>query len=89
MTPHSKNLFQKVISALTARAVMTAIVIGLFFNGWVAWQIAQHSIDRPLPPERITAKQLRVNEKQRLDVESRLTTYSQPKPALTLPPGLF
>lgn len=53
--------------------VLIACLIGVGWIGYVIWQLAGVYYDQPLPPERISAKQLRVNESQRQAVLKSIT----------------
>ncbi|MBI5466652.1 MAG: hypothetical protein HY975_00340 [Candidatus Kerfeldbacteria bacterium] len=51
------------------------VVAWLIWSGWVAWSTIP---DQLLPPERITAKQIRVNTTQYTSLERGLTSYHKP-----------
>lgn len=68
------SLFQQ-----SSRLLMNiAIVLGLVWLGWSGWQSWEQWRELPLPAERVTAKQIKVNEGQRQQLEQLLTTYRLP-----------
>lgn len=76
------RLLPRLLHGLKRRLVLIVVIVGLGFDGWMVWQGLEQWAEPPLPPERISAKQLRVNESQRVTLEEGLQQYHQPQ-ALT------
>lgn len=68
--------------------ILSIILLGwLAWAGWTAWSTLP---DQLLPPERITAKQLRVNAAQYTTLQTNLTKYHQPPTTtISLPVNKF
>ena len=69
---------RRLLPALTKRLLPIVLIAGLTWDAWLGWQSWTQWADQPLPPERVTAKQLRVNESQRQALVNDLTAYRQP-----------
>lgn len=67
------------------RASLIAIIIGLCLTSWVGWTAWTLWEDQLLPPERVTAQQLRVAESQRQQLLQNLDTYHNPTATGTVP----
>lgn len=85
----SLNIFHQPFAAFRRHAVFIALIVGLCFDGWLAWQSWEQWADRPLPPERVTAKQLRVSESQRTKFVENFEAYQHPAAVPTLPTITF
>lgn len=73
----SLNFLGSLNTKLSRHLVLIVIIIGLGFDSWLFWQASTEWPDLPLAPERISAKQLRVNETQRASLLQNLDQYHQ------------
>jgi hypothetical protein len=71
------NFINGLNTKLSRHLVLIVLIIGLGFNSWLFWQASTEWPDLPLAPERISAKQLRVNEAQRNTLLQNLDLYHQ------------
>ncbi len=80
--PSTRQNISRFASTWSRHLALIALLIGLSVNSWLAWQGWLLWADAPLPPERVTAKQLRVDESKRLLLTQNLDHYRHP-PAVT------
>lgn len=85
----SLTIFNRPLIASRRHAVLIALVVGLCFDGWLGWESWQQWSDQPLPPDRVTAKQLRVSETQRTQFVENLAAYQHPPAVPTIPAITF
>lgn len=87
--PGLPNFVRHAGLSLTRHAMFVILIVGLLFDGWLVWQSMEQWLDQPLPSDRVTAKQLRVNETQRQELLQHLDQYHQPSTPPTILSGLF
>lgn len=73
----------------TGHATFIAIIVALSFSSWGTWQAWEQWEDRVLPPERVTAKQIRINENQRQQLLQAISQYRTPATPSTVPTITF
>src|SRR5690348_15112459 len=67
---------------LNRHLIFLCIVLGMGWVLWAGWQAITLWTDNVLPPDRVTAKQIHVNETQRAALVKNISLYQQ---AITLP----
>jgi hypothetical protein len=72
-----------------SRLTFYAVIFGLAWLTYIGWQLSDLYADQPLPPERISAKQLRVNETGRRALMDTITTYTTAPAPATVPSPAF
>lgn len=75
-----RTIFHPLRSFFGRHILSIVVLVGLFWIGYIGWLSWKAQPDLPLPPERITSKQIKVNEKQRLELEEKMKSYHQPTP---------
>lgn len=73
---------------LSQPAWLLAIFV-IAWLAWLAWSGWQAWPDTVLPPERVTAKQIRVNTGQYNQLQTSLRRYHQPTAPASVTNGLF
>jgi hypothetical protein len=71
----SIGILHRIGTKIAHHFLLIVIVIGLVFDGWLAWNGAMVVLDQPLASDRISAKQLRVNETGRALLLENLAKY--------------
>lgn len=83
------HILRNLNKILTRHLVLIVIIIGLGFDSWLFWQASTQWPDLPLAPERISAKQLRVNEAQRTTLLKNLDQYHLAAPPAEKSTAIF
>lgn len=80
--PSARAILNYLSRLLTRHAMFVVLIFGMCWVGWLGWTTMQARTDFPLSADRLTAKQIKVNETQRQQLDSALKSYRQPAPAL-------
>ena len=64
--------------------LMISLILSALWLGWSGWQLWKAWPDRPLPADRITARELKVNETQLQQLKTNLDSYQAPADPLPL-----
>ncbi len=81
-----RKQFAPVGAFIQRHVLLIALIIGLLWNAISLWESWTQYADKVLAGNSISAKQLRVNESQRLQLIKRLQSYHQPTAATSVPP---
>lgn len=83
--PHIPTTISRPLAGLVRRLNLIAVCIGIILSGWTVWKIWSVWNDLPLPPDRVTAKQLRVSESQRIQITQDLATLRSTSATTAVP----
>lgn len=75
MTPSTSHR-PTLLTAPYRHLVVIACCLGIAWIGFVVWQLSDLYSDKPLPAERISAKQLRISEGQRQGLLKTISDYT-------------
>lgn len=73
-TPSTRRSFLRTAPYRHLSLIVTCL--GILWIGYIVWQLSDLYADQPLPPERISAKQLRVSEGQRQSLLKSISDYT-------------
>lgn len=82
-------IFNRLAAALSRHPVRLTLVVALSWCLWLGYQGYQLVIDHALPPEKISAHQLRVNTGQLSTLQQKIERYQTPAPPAQIRAGLF